>query len=292
MRHVLSSLVAAPPAEYHQPSWQHGGYGSGGPGGYYDEQSWQHGGYGGGQPGGYYEPSWQDGGFSGGGPAGYYDEPSLQDGDYGGGEYHDETSWQDRGYGGGEGTVVEGEEEEAPADYGEVDPRLGQGKDPALGPDIVDGLRDVHDKIHDVREALNMYRIVKADGSRAMQQLERMPRQMPGGVPWASALDLEHVVEKTKYIPAADFDNLINGMHVMQLSLADTLRNYLMKKAAAHEAARESMSEAAESMSEAAEASCCNGALVSVAGGIQVPDAVRRRLRHCNNQRFLAAHFS
>lgn len=149
--------------------------------------------------------------------------------------------------------MLEGEDPEQEADYGEIDPRLGQGKDPALGPDIVDGLRDVHDKIKDVREALNMYRIVKADGARAMQQLEKIPRQMPGGVPWASALDLEHVVEKTKYIPAADFDNLINGMHVMQLSLADTLRNYLMKKAAAHEAARESMSEAAEAAREAAD---------------------------------------
>eukprot|EP00913_Durusdinium_trenchii_P010088 g9461.t1 len=58
-------------------------------------------------------------------------------------------------------------------DYGVIDQRLGKGKDPALGPDIVDGLREVHDKIKDVREALNLYRIVKADGSRAMQQLER-----------------------------------------------------------------------------------------------------------------------
>ena len=251
IEHVVSSLVAATPGYYgghgsdydmyggggHSYDYGHGpshGYGSGyGYGHGYDQ------GYGS-APG--YDPYGQ------GGYGGYPPQES-----YAGGEYRDEPSWQERGYGGGEGSAVEGEEPEQEADYGEIDPRLGQGKDPALGPDIVDGLRDVHDKIKDVREALNMYRIVKADGARAMQQLEKIPRQMPGGVPWASALDLEHVVEKTKYIPAADFDNLINGMHVMQLSLADTLRNYLMKKAAAHEAARESMSEAAEAAREAAD---------------------------------------
>eukprot|EP00931_Biecheleriopsis_adriatica_P117031 TRINITY_DN92596_c0_g1_i1.p2 TRINITY_DN92596_c0_g1~~TRINITY_DN92596_c0_g1_i1.p2 ORF type:complete len:309 (-),score=91.97 TRINITY_DN92596_c0_g1_i1:88-1014(-) len=138
------------------------------------------------------------------------------------------------------------------ADFGEVDPVLGEGKDPALGPDIIDGLRAVQDKIKDVREALNMYRIVKADGASAMKQLEMTPRQAPGGVPWANALDLEHVVEKTKFIPAADFDNLINGMHETQLTLAQTLKNYMTKKHAAHEAAKDTMREAAKAADDAA----------------------------------------
>lgn len=213
-----------------------------------------------------YEPEYgneYDYGY-GGGYEGYGGGYGYDDYGYGGEPYGDAGA---EDYGGGE--YLEEESplistapaapshkalQEAPSqDYGVIDQRLGKGKDPALGPDIVDGLREVHDKIKDVREALNLYRIVKADGSRAMQQLERMPRQMPGGVPWASALDLEHVVEKTKFIPSADFDNLIDGMHEMQVSLDNTLRNYLMKKAAAHEAARESMNEAAQAAREAAD---------------------------------------
>jgi len=219
------------------------GYGYDNYGGYGNEGDYGYDGYG-------YDGYGYDDGYGG------YSDPYAEgaqgpEEEYAGGEYPDETEKMSAMTAPAPAQMQE--EAGTSSDYGVIDPRLGKGKDPALGPDIVDGLREVHDKIKDVREALNIYRIVKADGSRAMQQLERMPRQMPGGVPWASALDLEHVVEKTKYIPAADFDNLINGMHEMQVSLDGTLRNYLMKKAAAHESARESMAEAAQAAREAAD---------------------------------------
>lgn len=231
------------------------GYDDGGYGGYGYEDYGGYG-YGGGDYGyddgyGYDDSYGYDDGYGGyGGPP--EAAPGAEEG-YAVGEYPDEEYLGAMTTPAVSAKTKMQEDMESEAAYGVVDPRLGKGKDPALGPVIVDGLREVHDKIKDVREALNLYRVVKADGARAMQQLERMPRQMPGGVPWASALDLEHVVEQTKYIPSADFDNLINGMHEMQLSLDGTLRNYLMKKAAAHESARESMSEAAQAAREAAD---------------------------------------
>eukprot|EP00930_Biecheleria_cincta_P073260 TRINITY_DN60571_c0_g1_i1.p1 TRINITY_DN60571_c0_g1~~TRINITY_DN60571_c0_g1_i1.p1 ORF type:complete len:386 (+),score=83.61 TRINITY_DN60571_c0_g1_i1:91-1158(+) len=143
------------------------------------------------------------------------------------------------------------DDDEDAANLGEVDDKLGRGKDELLSTDIIDGLRSVQEKIKDVRQMLDIYRLTKADAGGAMTQLEGMRRQLPGGVPWDAIADLEHKVTKTMRLPNADFDNLIQGQHEMQVQLGQVLRDYLTKKAAAHKAARFALAEAGKAAGDA-----------------------------------------
>lgn len=143
------------------------------------------------------------------------------------------------------------ENEEDTANLGVVDAKLGKGKDEVLSTDIIGGLRSVHEKIKDVRQMLDIYRLTKADAGGAMTEMENMRQQLPGGVPWDSIADLEHKVTKTMKLPNADFDNLIQGQHEMQVQLGTVLRDYLTKKAAAHKAARLALAQAGKAADDA-----------------------------------------
>lgn len=143
------------------------------------------------------------------------------------------------------------DDEEDTASLGVVDDKLGRGKDEMLSTDIVSGLRTVHEKIKDVRQMIDIYRLTKADAGGALTELEGMRQQLPGGVPWDAIADLEHKVTKTMRLPNADFDNLIQGQHEMQVQLGTVLRDYLTKKSAAHKAARLALAEAGKAADDA-----------------------------------------
>lgn len=120
--------------------------------------------------------------------------------------------------------------------------------DASDGADLVDGLREVQEKLQDARDALNMYKITKADAAQQFDDLLRLPRRRPGGPTWAAALSLQRKVESSKTVPNLEFDTLINEMHNAQTSMLHELQRFedfrLRRSRRAEDLIRSAVSEA------------------------------------------------
>lgn len=120
------------------------------------------------------------------------------------------------------------------------------------GASLVQGLRDVQQKLQDTREALNMYRIIKAEGSRQLDDLMRMRRKEPGGPTWAAALSLQQKVDARRDVPNQEFDTLVDEMHKSQMAMYHELKLYSEFRKQSSKLAREMVHDAAQEESSAA----------------------------------------
>lgn len=118
----------------------------------------------------------------------------------------------------------------APASW-KVDPTSGvDARSPPGAADdaaaLVDGLREVQEKLQDARDALNMYRITKADTAQQFDDLLRLPRRRPGGPTWAAALSLQRKLDTGKSPPNEEFDTVISETHKAQTAMLRELQRF------------------------------------------------------------------
>eukprot|EP00929_Paragymnodinium_shiwhaense_P086326 TRINITY_DN46852_c0_g1_i1.p1 TRINITY_DN46852_c0_g1~~TRINITY_DN46852_c0_g1_i1.p1 ORF type:complete len:253 (+),score=56.17 TRINITY_DN46852_c0_g1_i1:91-849(+) len=91
-------------------------------------------------------------------------------------------------------------------------------------PSVLDALRMTQRRLGDLREQLHLYRILKADSNQALDGIVKLPRDQPGGVPWARAYSLQQHVEETKDEPNETFDGILGGMDHAQQDMLTAIK--------------------------------------------------------------------
>lgn len=129
---------------------------------------------------------------------------------------------------------------------------------------MIDGLRDVQDKLRDMRESLDLYKITKADQGELLTQIFRTPRRQPGGPAWASVLALQKQMQDQREIPNKEFDSVLTHQHEAQMAMNRELRRYQKSRMNSVDMAKLSMKEAAEAAGDASKLLAGAGTKVSM----------------------------
>lgn len=124
-----------------------------------------------------------------------------------------------------------------------------------IDPELVGGLREVKRKVTEMQREMDLYRISKADASRAADTLWRMKRKGTAGNPvpdWYAATDHAEEINTRTPTDTKAFDKLLKTQHEAQMTMAEDLRGWAQQNGKTAKYTQQVVRDAAEAAHDVA----------------------------------------